>query len=101
MVNFPTQTRDCDSCSPVLLDLILSSDNSICSTMDFPPLRNSDHVVVSVSIDFPTNSKQDALFHWIDYDYSRAYWGSFNDHLRYFPLENIFTLSASAAASQF
>ena len=38
----------------------------------FPPLGNSDHVVVSVSIDFPTNSQQDALFHRIAYDYSRA-----------------------------
>ena len=30
--------------------------------MAFPPLGNSDHVVVSVSIDFPTNSQQDARF---------------------------------------
>ena len=29
--------------------------------MAFPPLGNSDHVVVSVSIDFPINSKQDTL----------------------------------------
>ena len=28
----------------------------------FPPLGNSDHVVVSVSINFPTNSKWDILF---------------------------------------
>ena len=32
------------------------SCSSICSTMAFPPLGNSDHVVVSVSIDFPSNS---------------------------------------------
>ena len=51
MVNFPTQIPDCDSQSPALLDLFLSSDASICSTMAFPSLRNSDHVVVSVSID--------------------------------------------------
>ena len=41
-----------DSHSPALLDLFISSDASICSTMAFPPLGNSDHVV-SVSIDFP------------------------------------------------
>ena len=57
MVNFPTRIPDCDSHSPALLDLFLSSDASICSTMAFPPLGNSDHVVVSVSIDFPTNSQ--------------------------------------------
>ena len=59
IVNFPTRIPDCDSHSPALLDLFLSSDTSICSTMAFPPLVNPDHVVVSVSIDFPINAKQD------------------------------------------
>ena len=63
LVNFPTWIPDYDSHSPVLLDLFLSSDTSICSTMAFPPLRNSSHVVL-VSIDFPVNSKQDALFYY-------------------------------------
>ena len=49
------------------LDLFLSSDTSICSTMAFPPLENSDHVVVLVSIDFSSNSKWNALFHRIAY----------------------------------
>ena len=56
MVNFPTRISDCDSHSPALLDLFLSSDANICSTVAFPPFGNSDHVVVLVSIDFPTNS---------------------------------------------
>ena len=56
MVGFSTWIPDCDSHSPALLDLFLSSDASISSTMAFPPLGNSNHVVVSVSIDFPTNS---------------------------------------------
>ena len=72
MVNFPTRITDCDSHSPALLDLFLSSDTSICSTMAFPPLGNSNHVVVSVSIDFPVNSKQDAKSHRIVDDYSCA-----------------------------
>ena len=46
IVNFPTPIPDCDSHSPALLDVFLSSDASICSTMAFPPLGNSDHVVV-------------------------------------------------------
>ena len=65
--------------------------------MAFPPLGNSDHVVVSVSIDFPTNSQQDAPFHRIAYDYSRADW----DGLRDVPWEDIFKLGASTAASEF
>ena len=43
-----------------------------CSTMAFPLLGNSDHVVVSVSIDFPFNSQQDAPIHRIVYDYSHC-----------------------------
>ena len=69
--------------------------------MAFPPLGNSDRVVVSVSIDFPTNSQRDAPFHRIAYDYSRADWDGLRDHLRDVPWEDIFKLSASAAASKF
>ena len=72
MVNFPTWINDCGSYSLALLDIFLSSDTSICSTMAFPPLGNSDHVVISVSIDFPSNTQQDAFFHHIAYDYSRT-----------------------------
>ena len=101
IVNFPTRIPNCDSHSPALSDLFISSDASICSTMAFPPLKNSDHVVVSVSIDFPLNSKQDTLFHRVAYDYSRADWDSLCDHLRDVPWEDIFKLSASAATSEF
>ena len=80
---------------------LLSSDASICSTMAFPPFGNSDHVVVSVSIDFPVNSKQDTPFHRMAYDYSRADWDGLHYHLRDVPWEDIFKLSASAAASEF
>ena len=71
--------------------------------MAFPSLGNSDHVV-SVSIDFPINSKQDTLLHCIAYDYSSADWDGLCDHLRDIPWVDIFKLccySASAAASEF
>ena len=96
MVNFPTWIPDCDSHSPTLLDFFLSFDTSICSTMVFHPLRNSDYVVVSVSIDFPISSKYDALFHCMAYNYSLADWDGLCDHLRDLPWEDIFKLSASA-----
>ena len=102
IVNFPTRIPDCDSHSPTpLLDLFISSNASICSTMAFPQLGNSDHVVASVSIDFPINSKQDTPFHRVAYDYSRADWDGLRDHLRDVPWEDIFKLSASAAVSEF
>ena len=82
MVNFPTRIKDCDSHSPALLDLFLSSDTSICSTMAFHPLGNSDHVLASVYIDFPSNYQQNAPFYHIAYDYSRADWDGLCDHLR-------------------
>ena len=101
IINFPTRIPHCDSHSPALLDLFLSSDTSICSAMTFPPLGNSDHVAVSVSIDFPINSKQDTSFHRVAYDYSHADWDGLLDHLRDVPWEDIFKLSASAAAGEF
>ena len=101
MFNFPTRIPDCDSHCPALLDLFLSSDASICSTMAFPALGNSDYVVVSFSIDFPTNSQQHAPFHRIPYDYFCADWDGLHDHLRDVPWEDIFKLCASTAASEF
>ena len=62
---------------------------------------NSNHVVVSVSIDFPSYSQRDALFHCIAYGYSRADWDGLRDRLRDVPWEDIFKLSASTAASEF
>ena len=100
IVNFPTRIPDCDSHSPALLHLFISCEAGICSTMAFPLLGNFDHVVISVSIDFPINSKQDNLFHRLAYDYSRADWDGLCDHLRDVPWEDIFKLSASAAASK-
>ena len=98
-LTFPlrTQTVISQSCS----FRFLSSDASICSTMTFSPLGNSDHVVVSLSIDFPSNSQWDAQFHRIAYDYSRGDWDGLRDHLRDVPWEDIFKLGASAAASEF
>ena len=72
MVNFPTWIPLCDSHSPALLDLFISSNASICFKMTFPPLGNSDHAVLTLSIDSLSNSKGDAPFHRVAYDYSRV-----------------------------
>ena len=101
MANFPTWILDCDSHSPALLSLFLSSDTSIYSIMTFLWLGIFDLVVVSVSIDFPLYLQQDVLFHHILYDYSCANWDGLCDHLTDNPWEDIFKLSASAAASEF
>ena len=100
MVNFPTWIPDCDSDSPALFYLFISSNASICSTMAFPPLGNSDHVVV-FPLTFHHIHNGMPLFHRIAYDYSQADWDGLGDHLRDIPWEDIFKLSDSAAASEF
>ena len=69
--------------------------------MVFPPLGNFDHVVVSVSIYFLSNSKRNASFYHIAYGDSCADLGGLCDHLRDLPWEGIFKLSYSAATSAF
>ena len=101
MVNFAARISDFDPQSPALLDLFISSDTSICSTMAFSPLGHSDHVVVSVSIDFPSNSQWGTPFHCIAYDYTHADWDGHRDCLRDVPWEDIFKSGASVAASEF
>ena len=69
--------------------------------MAFPPLGNSDHVCVSVSIGFPSDLQWDSLSHCIAYDKSCAYWDGLLDHLKYVPWEDIFKRSATTAAREF
>ena len=105
MVSFPTWISNCGSHISALFNFFLSSGASICSTMAFPPLEYCLHwniyVFVSVSNNFPSNSKGDALFHCIAYDYSCADCCHFQDHLRDVPWKDIFELGASAAAGKF
>ena len=56
------------------MDLSLSSDTSICSALAFHCLGNFNHVVVSVSIDFPSHSKGGDSFHHAAYVYFYADW---------------------------
>ena len=98
MINFSTWIPNCDSHSPALLDLVFSSD--ACSTIAFPPLENSD-LVVPASIDVSLNSKRNASFHCITYNYSHADWDGLCAHLKSVSWKDIFKCSASAAASKF
>ena len=84
MVNFPTRIPGSGSHSPALLDFCLSSNASICSTLAFPPLGNSDHVA----------------FHQILNAMPRADWDVLCDHLRDVPWEHIFKRSASAVYTE-
>ena len=98
MVKFPTWITECDSHSPAQL---ISSDPSICSTVAFPPLRNSDDVVVLLSIDFPSNWKGAAPSHSTAYDNSCVDWDGLCDYFQDVPWHDIFKLSASAVTAEF
>ena len=52
--------------------LYLASDPSLCSTVAFLRLGNSD--AISVSIDFPISSKGGFLFQYRTFHYSYTYW---------------------------
>ena len=52
MINFPTRIPICDSPSQVFLDLFISFDASISSTMAFPPLGSSDMLLSQFPLAF-------------------------------------------------
>ena len=85
MVNFPTWIPDCDSHSLALLDFFPSSDASICSTMTFPPLGNSDHGVVLFPLIFHQIHRRMRHFIALALGYFHADWHSLHDHLRDVP----------------
>ena len=97
IVNFPTRIPDCDSHSPALLDLFLSSYASICSAMASPRLENWSWFCLSFHW-LSSKLKTGCLFHCVAYDYILADWHGLCDHLKDVPREDIFKLSATAAS---
>ena len=87
--------------SPAVLNFFLSSDPNICFPVVFRPLVNSDHVVASVSIGFPSNSKGIAPFHCTAFDHFFADWEGLCDHLRDVLREDVFKHDTSAGAAEF
>ena len=82
MINFPSWILDHGSQSPGLLDFFFLLMLVLNFTMAFAPLAISDQVVLSVSINFLSNSPWNAPFHCIAYDYSHADWDNLCDHER-------------------
>ena len=61
---------------------------------------NSDHAVVSISTDFPSNSK-DVPFHHTAFEYFYSDWNGLYCHLIHVLWENMFNLKFYAAAEFF
>ena len=64
VANFPTRIPGCNFNTFALLDLFPSSDTSICSTMAFHSLRNSDHVLVTFSFDLTVQLMPFVMLIW-------------------------------------
>ena len=69
--------------------------------MTFRPLGNSDYFVASFSTEFSSNSKKDAPYHRMAFDYSHASWDGLRNHLRDLLWEDIFKLHASVTGTEF
>ena len=70
--------------------------------MPFPPLGDSDLVVAYVSIDFPSNSKGNAMFmHIFFFLYSCATWDSLCDHFVFTNRINLLNLKSSSDRQPF
>ena len=62
-------------------EFFISSNASICSTLAFPPLGNSDRNVVSATNCFPSKRKENTPFHHTAFYYSCVNWNGLSDHL--------------------
>ena len=67
----------------------------------FAPFGQSDHVAVSLSVDFAVISKNDAPYHRKDFDFSREDCDAFRYRHRDVPWNDIFRYGAPKAASKF
>ena len=76
------------------MDLLISSDPSICSTVAFTPLRNSVHVVVVVFIYFQSYTKSNALFCCTVFSIYHANWDCLHDYLGDASCEDILKIAA-------
>ena len=66
-----------------------------------PPLGNSDHVLLQLSLKYPSLQNQDSPFHRTTYDYNGADWDSFRAFIRDIPLSDGFcSLPASTCAAE-
>ena len=71
---------------------ILASDQSLDIAVAFSSLGDSEHVVVSLSMDFSVRSKIDDSSHRKAFDYSSTDWDSFHNPIRDGPRENLLKL---------
>ena len=62
-VSFPMRIPDRTEHDPYLLDLFLCSNPDKCSVSPHPPLGTSDHLVISVHMDFMVKSTNEHPYH--------------------------------------
>ena len=85
IVDFPTCNPDRDDHQPYLLDLFLCSNPDSCTVASHPPFGKSDHMVVSIDVQFVVKFTNEHPYHRIVYSYSKVDWDGSRDHLRDVP----------------
>ena len=98
IADFPTRIPDRDDHQPYLLDTFRCSNPDSCTVASRPPLGKSDHMVVSVDVQFVAKSTNEHPRHHTVYSYSKADWDGLRDHLRDVSWRDIFKHDATYAA---
>ena len=101
MANFPTLISNCNSQDWSCSFGFISSVASICSVMSFPSVGNLNILWNQFSLTSCQTQKGVPCFINIAYDCSCADLGALQDHLTDLSWEDIFKLTASAAAREF
>ena len=100
VVDFPTRIPDRDDHQPYLLDLFLCSNPDSCTVASHPLLGKSDHMVISVDVQFVFKSTNEHPYHRTVYSYRKADWDGFRGHLTGVSWLDIFKHDATYAAKE-
>ena len=100
IVSSPTHIPDRVSDGRYLLDLFLCSNPHDCAADVLPPIGNSDHSVISVSVSYVSSPATFQPFHRTVYQYGRADWDGFRSFLSDVPWSHVLDLGADEAAEE-
>ena len=100
LIDYPTRIPDAENQFSSLLDLFLTSCPDECKpSPPHPPFGTSDHVVISVTVNFPPKQSTEVPFHRTVYRYRKADWDSFRFFLADMPVSRYLQMNASEATA--
>ncbi len=100
IVSSPTHIPDRASDGRYLLDLFLCSNPDDCVAKVLPPIGNSDHSIVSVSVSYSSPTTTFQPFHRTVFQFGKADWDGFRCFLADVPWSWILSLGPDLAADE-